>query len=261
MLLSKNVRWMLVLALGVGSVLSARVIRPSQEEFRKFYTLGPNGRLTIQNLYGDVSIMGWDRDDVLVEAVKRASDLRRLDDAHIVVEPSNGALSIRTLYAGSETGRPASVEYRITVPRSTRLDQIRLINGGLSIDGVSGAVKASSVNGGIKAQRMGGQVELSTVNGPLEADFNQITRTKPISLTSVNGAIRLSIPSSAGASLSAHNRSGGINTEFGRAARESDGHSLCTLINHGGASIRLDNVNGGISIHSTWSRQPQRTSL
>jgi DUF4097 and DUF4098 domain-containing protein YvlB len=260
MLLFENVRWMLVLALGAASILPAKVIHP-QVAFRQSYSLGQNGRVTIQNLYGDVTVTGWDRDEVLVEAVKRASDLRRLDDAHIVVEPSEGGLSIRTLYAGSETGNPASVEYRITVPRSTRLDQIRLINGVLAIAGVSGSVKASSVNGGIRAQRMGGQVDLSTVNGTLDAEFDRISRANPISLTSVNGAIRLSIPSGAGASLTAHNRSGGIDSEFGRAARASDGHSLRTTVNHGGASIRLDNINGGISIHSTWSRQVQRTSF
>jgi len=261
MLVSKNVRWMLLLALSAGSVLPARVIRSPRVEFRQFYALGPNGRVTIQNLYGDVTVTGWDRDDVLVEAVKRASDAGRMENAQIVVEPSDGALSIRTLYAGPQTGRPASVEYRITVPRATRLEQIRLVNGGLAIDGVSGAVKASSVNGGIKAQRMGGEVELSTVNGPVEAGFDQLSRSKPISLASVNGAIRLSIPLGAGASLSAHNRSGGIDTEFGQAARQSDGHWLRTLINHGGASIRLDNVKGGISIHGTWSGQARPTSL
>jgi DUF4097 and DUF4098 domain-containing protein YvlB len=243
------------------------VVRTPQAEFRHLYSLGRYGRVTIQNLYGDVTITVWDRDDVLVEAVKRASDRQRLADARVVVEPSAGTLSIRTLYAGTgpvaaaEGARPATVEYRITVPRSASLEQVRLVNGGLVIDGVSGPVKASAVNGGIRAIRLGGEADLSTVNGPLEAGFQRLSRTQPISLTSVNGPIRLSIPCGAGASLSAHNRSGGIDSEFGSVARERDGNSLRAQVNHGGAPIRLDNVNGGIAIHSEWSRRREKSAL
>lgn len=237
-----------ILALVTGSYLQARVIRTPQVEFRQFYTLGPHGRIVIQNLYGDVSITGWDREDVLVEAIKRAPSRRGLDDARVVVEPAEGSLSIHTLYAGNETGRPASVEYRITVPRSATLDEVKLVNGGLSIDGVTGPVKATAVNGPIHAQRLAGRAELSTVNGALEAEFAAVSRTRPISLSSVNGPIRLSIPCGAGVSLSAHNRSGGIDSQVGQVSREQDGQRLHTQVNRGGAQIRLENVNGGISI-------------
>jgi DUF4097 and DUF4098 domain-containing protein YvlB len=243
-----NLRRVAVLALVIGSCIQARVIRAPQVEFRQFYMLGPNGRIVIQNLYGDVTITAWDRQDVLVEAVKHAASRKGLDDAQVVVEPSAGALSIHTLYAGNETGRPASVEYRITVPRSTRLDEVRLVNGGLSIDGVAGPVKATAVNGAIHAQRLAGRAELSTVNGSVEAEFDEVARVRSISICSVNGPIRLSIPLRAAATLSAHNRSGGIDSQFGRVSREQDGQRLHAQLNRGGTQIRLENVNGGISI-------------
>ena len=247
-----------LLALVAGGALQANVIGNSEVNFRQLYSLGPHGRVVIQNLYGDVSITAWDREDVLVEAVKRSADPRRLDDVCIIVEPSLGLLSIRTQYAGSGAGRPASVEYRITVPRSASLENIKLFNGGLSISGVSGPVKASSINGSIKAEKLEGAAELSTVNGELVAGFNRVSSTQPISLSSVNGPIKLSIPRGSGASLNAHNLSGGIETDFGRVSQADSGHQLHTVGNRGGATIRVDNVNGGISIHSTWSRRPQR---
>src|ERR1051326_6610379 len=109
-----NLRPFLFLALVTGGCLEARVIRAPQVQFRQSYTLGQHGRVVIQNLYGDVSITAWDREDVLVEAIKRGPSRKGLDDAQVVVDSSAGALSIRTLYGGSETGHPASVEYRIT---------------------------------------------------------------------------------------------------------------------------------------------------
>ena len=85
------------------------------------------------------------------------------------------------------------------VPRGANLENVKLINGGLSISGVAGPVKASSVNGSIKAEKLEGQAELSTVNGQLEAGFQRVSKCNPISLSSVNGPIQLSLPVGRGA--------------------------------------------------------------
>ena len=146
------------------------------------------------------------------------------------------------------------------VPRRASLDQVRLINGGLSISGVRGLVKASSVNGSIKADQLEGEAELSTVNGRLDAGFQRVSRCHAISLKSVNGPITLSLPSGAGATVVAQNLSGGIDADFGRTWRAPSGHRLEALVNGGGAAIRLSNVNGGISIHSVWSRHTRPAS-
>ncbi|HWC95782.1 MAG TPA: DUF4097 family beta strand repeat-containing protein [Candidatus Sulfopaludibacter sp.] len=243
-----------------GSALYANVIGNPHVDFHQTFALGPSGRVLIQNLYGDVSITAWDRDEVLVEAIKRSPDPKRLDDARIIVEPSSGGLSIHTVYTGADAEHPASVEYRIMVPRRANLDQVKLVNGGLSISGVAGPIKASSVNGSIRADKLEGQADLSTVNGTLDAAFNRVSASKPISLSSVNGPIKLCLPAGAAASLNAHNLSGGIESDVGRVSRADDGHDLHAVLNHGGAAIRVHNVNGGISIHSTWShRMPKRT--
>jgi len=63
-----------------------------------------------------------------------------------------------------------------------------------------------------------------------------------------------------GATVSAHNLSGGIDADFGRPWRASTGHRLEASVNGGGAAIRLQNVNGGISIQSPWSRRVRPAS-
>src|SRR5260370_37704439 len=213
----------LLLALFAGC-LNATVIGTPRAEFCASYSLAPNGRVAIQNLYGDVQITAWDRDEVLVRATKHSSDAGRLNDAQIVVDTSSGMVSIHTVYPGGSAEHPASVEYHIMVPRGANLENVKLVNGGLSLSGMTGPVKASSVNGSIKAERMEGQVDLSTVNGFLDAGFLRISRSNPISLSSVNGPIKVSLPSGAGANVSARNLSGGIDADFGRAWRAPGGH-------------------------------------
>lgn len=255
-----SLRWTgaVLVAMAAGNCLSANVIRAPQAEFRQTYSLHPNGRVTIHNLYGDVRIMAWDRDEVLVEAFKKSTDPRQLDDARIVVDSSSDLLSIQTQYAGMDAEHPASVEYRITVPRGANLDNVKLINGGLSITGLAGYVRASAVNGSIHAERLQGEAELSTVNGRLEADFQRISRAHPISLSSVNGAIKLSIPAGTGFEVFARNLSGGIDSDFGRVARAPSGHRLHTTIKCGGVQIRVNNVNGGIAIRAGVNRRSER---
>src|SRR5947199_7990903 len=86
-----------LLALLAGG-LNASIIGTSRAEFRASYSLVPNGRVVVQNLYGDVQITAWDRDEVLVQAVKHSTDARHLSDAQIVVDSSSGLVSIHTLY-------------------------------------------------------------------------------------------------------------------------------------------------------------------
>ena len=132
----------ILLALCAGS-LAASTIGTPRSEFRARYSLQSNGRVVVQNLYGDVEITAWDRDEVLVLATKHSSDRRRMDDAQIVVDSSSELVSIHTQYTGSDADHPASVEYHIMVPRGANLENVKLINGGLSLSGMTGPVKAS----------------------------------------------------------------------------------------------------------------------
>jgi DUF4097 and DUF4098 domain-containing protein YvlB len=244
--------WVALLAMVAGSASYASVMGTSEGVFRQLYSLGANGRVTIQNQYGDVSITGWDRDDVLVEAIRRSPDRRGLTAPQIVVEPTDGGLSIRTQYTAEDAQHAAKVEYRISVPRHANLEDVKLGNGGLSISGVAGSVKASSVNGAIKAEKLEGRAELSTINGQLVAGFDHVGgASEPITLSSINGPIKLLLPHGTRPSVSAKNVSGGIDSEFGHPARVNGAQQL-RVFQKGTAQIRLTNVNGGISIRSTF---------
>lgn len=233
----------------------------SRQAFRHSYALSPHGRVAIENLYGDVRITGWDRDEVRIEAFKSAADTAPLDDAMIVVDATADRLSVRTQYAGTEPREPASVEYRIMMPRTADLENAHLVNGALSLSGLAGSVKATSVNGSITAEGLEGGADLATVNGQVEAGFDRISAAQPISLRSVNGPILLSIPRDSGVQLVAQNRSGEIQTDLPQPAVPPARHHLETGVGGGGAPIVLRNVNGGISIHSVWSRRHERLGL
>src|SRR6266550_8493917 len=68
------------------------------EEFHHTYPLTANGRIGLENINGAVHISVWDRNEVKVDAVKRAHDEERLKDAEIRVNASSSSISIETHY-------------------------------------------------------------------------------------------------------------------------------------------------------------------
>ena len=250
MVQSVKCTWGVVVALAAAGVLHGTVVGLPEAEFLRRYPMASNGHVYIHNLYGDVRIMVWDREQVQVQAIRKSKDTRRADDARVLVDSSYESFTISTQYAASGLDRPSSVEYRITVPRNANLEHVKLINGGLFITGVVGTVHASSVNGDIQAEGLEGETEISTINGRLTADFARLGAETPISLSSVNGPIRLTIPAGSGPNIEARNLSGGIDSDVGRSWRAAGGHRMQVGGRAGGAQIRVHNVNGGIRIRS-----------
>ena len=225
------------------------------DEFHQTYPLAANGRVSLENINGAVRITAWDRNEVKVDAVKRAGSKERLDEAQIKIDHGPNYISIRTEYPDHENNwdrhheNPASVEYTLTVPKGATLDQIELINGALDIEGVAGEVRASCINGNLTARGLQGRARLSTVNSKVTAEFERLGPS-PIELESVNGPVLLTLPSDASADVEASTVSGGISDEFGIGVvnHKYVGHDLHGQLGSGATRIRLENVNGQIEI-------------
>ena len=226
------------------------------EEFHQTYALTSDGRVELDNINGAVHISTWDQNEVKVDAVKYADSKERLEQARIDIDSGKDHLSIRTKYPDHDLtfnwgshNNPASVEYTLTVPRTARLDEIKLINGALDVTGVTGEVHASCINGRLEAHNLSGRADLSTINGHLEAKFDQL-RGSSLELKSVNGSVELTIPSDSKAEIEASTVSGRIDNDFGLHVNHHSfvGHDLRGELGNGGPRIKLANVNGRIEI-------------
>jgi len=226
------------------------------EEFHQTYALTTDGRVELDNIDGAVHISTWDQKEVKVDAVKYADSKDRLDEARIEIDSGKDYLSIRTKYRHHDLSfnwgshnNPPSVEYTLTVPRTVRLDEIKLINGSLDVTGITGEVHAACINGRLEAHNLSGRTELSSINGPLDAKFDKLFGSY-VELKSVNGSIELTIPSDSKAEIEASTVSGGIDNDFGLHVnhRRFVGHDLRGELGTGGPLIKLENVNGRIEI-------------
>ncbi len=212
------------------------------------FPLTADGRISLDNINGDVKIKAWDRAEVSIEAIKKGRNQEALDAAEIDIDARDGSIHIETRYPKRRSHNPASVDYTLFVPRAAELDEIELVNGSLTLDGIAGDVAVSLVNGDVEASGLTGDAELSTVNGKLEIALAELDAGRLVDLSSVNGSVRLMVPGSAGAEVEASTVHGDIRNDFGLEVDRSGfvGKSLEGTLGGGGATMRLSNVNGSI---------------
>jgi DUF4097 and DUF4098 domain-containing protein YvlB len=218
------------------------------EEFHQTYPLSADGRISLDNVNGNVRISAWDRPEVKLEATKYAKTREQLDALKIEIDGRPDHLKIHTKTPNSKRHDSASVDYTLTVPQSARLDEVSDVNGGVEIEGVRGAVKVSTVNGGIKADGLAANAGLSSVNGAVKAVFASLDAVKSVSVSTVNGGVDLTIPANANADLSAETVNGGISGDISVLKNSPVGKQVKTRLGEGGANIQATTVNGGLWI-------------
>jgi DUF4097 and DUF4098 domain-containing protein YvlB len=235
--------------LGALAVCSAEEVR---EEFHQTHPLNQQGHVHLENVNGNVRIVTWDRDEIKVDAIKRAKKQEHLDEVKIELEAKPDRISIKTKYPDSKTRRnknnSTSVDYTLTVPRQSNLNKISTVNGGIEIEKMSGNVEANSVNGNVTASGLSGETQLSTVNGSVKGTFAELK--KRVSLNSVNGSVTIALPPDASADISADTVHGGISSDFSLKAKKNFpvGQDLHGKLGEGGPAVKISTVNGGIHL-------------
>lgn len=246
-----------LLILFLSALLSAPVFADAMtEEFQQTYPLSADGTVSLENINGDVKIEAWDRDEVEVIAVKKGPDQAALDRVAIEIDASSNRVEIETEYKKESGERGwsgkqwASVDYTLRVPRQARLSEIELVNGSLHIHDLRGDIEASLVNGNVEASGLAGDLDLSTVNGKLDVSFDQLDGQQSVDLDSVNGSIVLSLGSASSADVKASTVHGPIRNDFGFEVDKGEyvGRSMHGRLGGGEASIKLNNVNGSITV-------------
>lgn len=245
---------------------TTKIIRLDEtERFEQTYPLNPNGRVSVSNVNGSITITTWDRNEVKLEAVKTADSKERLSEVEIKIDARADSFSVETNYDNWKNrgnwnrGSKLNVEYRLSVPKNAVLDEIETVNGSVSITNSNNLTKASTVNGTVTATNLRGTANLSTVNGTVVADFDQLQTGSRINLNTVNGKVNLTIPSDANATVKADTVNGSITNEFGLPVRKGKyvGKDLYGKIGSGDVQIKLNSVNGGLAIARKNDGKPQ----
>jgi DUF4097 and DUF4098 domain-containing protein YvlB len=233
----------------------------------------PSGPKTVKVhiLNGAVTVKGYSGNEVVVEARGRGSRSNS-------VSPSGGMHRIETRGSGLQVEEDNNVveittgamnrtsDLVIQVPSQVSLRVGTTNNGGIEIENVVGDIDAQALNGPVTIRNVSGAVVAHSLNGKVVVTLDQITAGKPMSFSTLNGDIDVTLPASTKANVKMKTDNGDIYTDFdivisaanNKPDVETGGskgkyrvrfdHGTYGAINGGGPEFQFTTLNGRIYI-------------
>lgn len=234
------------------------------------------GTVKISVLNGSVTVKGYSGHEVLVESVPRrgedendrrstkdSSGLKRIyaPNSRLSVEEENNVMRIDV------QSHRGGADVTLQVPLRTSLN-LRSTNGGaITVENVQGDIEVNNTNGAVVLKNIAGSVVAHALNGGLTASVRELDANKPISFSSLNGEIDVTLPASLKANLNLQSSHGEIFSDFdvvltatapkveetkreqGRGRyRISTGRGMVGKVNGGGQDMTFKTMNGNIYI-------------
>jgi hypothetical protein len=240
----------LALALLLGATAASAKVT---EKFSQTYPLDANGSIHLENVNGSVEIVAWDKNEVALEAEKSARTDEGLARIQLRIDSNNRRLTVKTELEKKWKfwdNMNAQVHYKLMVPAGASLDRIEVVNANITVTGVKGSVALGAVNGGIEAEGLSGDGEFETVNGSIRVAYSTLPAAGKVSLDTVNGSCKLTLPKDAAFDLDADTVNGRITCDFPITLQNSGKRELRGPVNGGGARVNLESVNGGLTVSS-----------
>jgi DUF4097 and DUF4098 domain-containing protein YvlB len=156
----------------------------------------------------------------------------------------------------------------IQVPVNTSVELKTVSGGHIDVTGISGDIDVENINGAITLKNISGSVSAHTINGAITVSLDKVTPNKPMSFSSLNGKVDVTIPADTKASLRLKTTNGAVYSDFdvkmeadnskpvvedgrgqGGKYRIRMDRGVAGSINGGGPEYSFTTMNGTILIH------------
>jgi DUF4097 and DUF4098 domain-containing protein YvlB len=229
-------------------------------------TLSRSGTVDLQSFSGDITVVGWDRDDVKIHATSEGqlrfdSSPSRVslvespedrndsddDDGHAGFEismPKSGRLLLRTLSGDIKLHDVADVEAHsvsgdMNVANIASHAVLESISGDVTVIHVTAGARVNTVSGEIRAKQITGEVAAQSVSGDIVLD--DITSSYVRSET-VSGELHFSGPVDAKGRYEFHSHSGDVDLSIASGAND--------------ATLEVETYSGDLDTSCSMTMQP-----
>lgn len=161
-------------------VLSPLSIADSRQSINESRDISANEKIYIEVMRGDITINATNSNRITVTG--------KLDEKaegfELTSENGFTRFEVKMPRSLNDQGRSDGSDLAIEVPANADVE-FKGVNSKVSVSGITGSSKITTVNGDIKAEKLSNYVELSTVNGTVQSKH----LNGRISLDTVNGKI------------------------------------------------------------------------
>ncbi len=249
------------------AVMAIGTLSVAQQKHEVNVTTGQ--KIVIENLLGKIIIKNHSGSNFVIEGNKmaelpeKAKGLKEIygggaDNTGIGL---NVKQSEKLIMVSGATKRSEDATYTFLVPGNVNLKIDYSSPFGyddIEVNGFSGELEVSMLNEGIDLEKVTGPMTIHTINGNIDIDFKSLNQKSPSSITSINGEVNITIPSSTAVDLKLSTMHGEIYTdcdiEFESKSDNKEshltmigGHSKTNgKLNGGGVELTLSSINGSI---------------
>ena len=230
----------------------------SFKELREM-TLPASGSLAVDGgKNGGIKVKGSQTSEIVVRACIQTWGVT--EEAAKAVASNIKISTAGTVKADAADDQNWGVSYEILVPRSTDLN-LKAHNGGIAIASVEGRIEFETLNGGVSLMDVAGDVKGRTTNGGVNVMLaGNSWKGSGLDVITTNGGVHLSMPETYAANIETGTTNGGFRSDIPALSvsqedvKGPDRHQratrLNTVLNGGGAPIRVITTNGGVNISS-----------
>lgn len=205
-----------------------RTLRFSQDDH-------PSNRLAVYNIQGDVTVEGYDGNEIQITARREIEGNEReveqaLQELELVTEREGNTIYVyidgpfinfeqegdnHFNYNIHNWDRDYDFVHDITirVPKDVRVSASTINNGTVSVKNTTRQISASNVNGSVELQNIAAATEASTVNGDITINYARAPR-EDSDYTTVNGTIEVYYPDDLSADIRFKSMHGELYTDF-----------------------------------------------
>ncbi|MBM3785766.1 MAG: DUF4097 domain-containing protein [Acidobacteria bacterium] len=250
-----------VFLLAVLPAFAERITVPLRDPGRpahvRFQTV--NGSISVKTHAGREVII--DSDAALPSTKEGRNGMKQILLGHggVTIEEENNTVTIKPDHAGGGS-------FTVLVPGGSSVNLKSVNAKEIRVEGLDGEVNAETVNGSVILLDVSGPVVAHALNGKLTANLKRMPEGKPMSFSTLNGRIDVTLPASAKADLKLTSQYGDIFSDFemqlsSTASRSESNRengpkyklkverSVIGKINGGGAEVSFRTLNGPIYIH------------
>lgn len=209
---------------------------------------GDSGTFRAGIRWGSITVRGHEGYDVRVAArvIPERGRHQPTAQADLIDLRLEERANIMDLRVASRIEGFYGIELDIAVPRSTRLELEMTDGGEIVVEDVTGEVDVANRNGSVSLAGLGAAAVVDARNGSITASFDQVDPELPMSFSTLNGSIDVTLPGETAASLRIRHTYGGVESDFPLTA--ATGASVTADLDNlpkGETRVLAGEINGG----------------
>ncbi len=225
------------------------------ERFQRTVPLAPGGTVKVENFSGHVTITATDRNEVVIDALRRATR-DRLDRIKLDVQVSGSTVSIqankKVQSSWLDRNNVVETDMEIQVPRQTNLD-IQVFSSPVQVTGIEGRHRVHTFSATARLVDVTGPVNAETFSGNIELQLTNAAGRPDVNLHTFSGDIDVAMPSSVRAAVDFDSFSGDLKSDLPLTLRTKSRRSVRGEINGSGSdsgTLTLKTFSGDVRIKS-----------